>query len=100
MNEQQIEDKIKKCKREKKWWIFLLCRPIIIFLFWIIAALVFWFINKYNWGSELVETMRHLVNWIFWLLLMLYFLILPVWIILVVIASSDLKKLNKDNLIK
>lgn len=95
MNEQSVDQKIKRCKIEKKWWIVLLCWPVYIFLLWFIARLVFYIISM-NWSSELINAISSFVNWIFWLLLMLYFFALPAWIILVVDGNTGLKKIYYD----
>lgn len=100
MDEQSVEEKIKSSKRKRKRWIILLCWPLIIGGIWFIVSFIFWFISRTNWGGELFDAIRNFVNWILWLLSLLYLFALPAWIILVVDANGDLKKLDKDNSIK
>ena len=99
MDEQLIENKIIKAKRKKKIWIYLICWPLIIFLLWIIVSMIFWYIDRYVWSSEQTVLLRNTVNWIFWILLLLYIFVLPVWIALTVDANNDLKRYNKDGYI-
>lgn len=100
MDEQLTEKKIIKAKRKKKIWIYLICWPVIIFLLWIIVSMIFWYIDRYVWSSEQTLLLRKTVNWIFWILMMLYILVLPAWIALTVDANNDLKRLDKSNSMK
>lgn len=99
MNEQQVEQNFIKAKRKKKIWIYLICWPVIIFLLWFIASFIFWSIDRYR-SNEQILSIKSTVNWIFWILVLLYIFVLPAWIALTVDANNDLKKLDKDNSIK
>lgn len=97
MDDKLIEKRIMWCRKEKSWWIFLLCRPLIIFCLRFVCSLIFWFIDRGFWSSEQLALIKNSVNWALGISLFFYVVALPVWIGLVVDANNWLKNLKKDS---
>ena len=97
MDDKLLEKRIISCKKEKRWWVFMLSWPLVIFLLRFIASFIFWFIDRGLWSGEQFVRIKNSVNWLFGILLLFYVVILPVWIWLVVDANNWLKNLKKDS---